>query len=59
MNNNFLVSIFSSETFREDYTLFVSTLDDSMYADNYQKVERFLVYIQECVEKGAYKVTMK
>jgi len=55
MNNNFLIEIFSSDSFREDYNVFLAGLDDSMYADNYQKIERFLVYIEECAEKGTYK----
>jgi len=55
MNNNFLIEIFTSESCRDDYNVFLAGLDDCMYADNYQKIERFLVYIEECVEKGAYK----
>jgi hypothetical protein len=55
MNNNFLVEIFTSDNFKNDYDLFLAGLDDSMFADNYQKIERFTVYIEDCVDKNAYK----
>lgn len=56
MNSSFLADTFSSESFREDYNQFLNCFDDAMYADNYQKIERFITFIEECITKNNVKV---
>ena len=58
MNSTFLVEVFSSPTFTEDYRVVINNLDDFMIADNIQKIEKFLIHIEKCVEKGNYKVKL-
>jgi len=56
MNNTFLYEVFSSEDFRKDYEIFLKSFDDVIYADNFQKVERFLKYVDDCISRNKIDV---
>lgn len=59
MNNTFLGEIFSSDDFCKDYIDFLPDLDDVLREDNEKKVDKFISYLDEIVQKKSLKQISK
>ena len=51
MNSSFLNEIFSSDEFCKDYVTFLSELDAVLKEENEKKVDKFIQFLHELVQK--------
>lgn len=54
MNNSFILEIFQSEVFRNDYKEFLKDLDEISDKENSEKINRFTTFIVQCAKKGDF-----
>mmetsp|Transcript_11996 Transcript_11996/g.10384 ORF Transcript_11996/g.10384 Transcript_11996/m.10384 type:complete len:248 (-) Transcript_11996:226-969(-) len=59
MNLNFLTDMFSSDAFTEKYTDVANKLFDYMNEDNAEKMEKFIPYIERCLQRNQHKDIVK
>jgi len=52
MNNQFLENLFKSETFIQDYTLFMSKIDIILNEDNEGRIDNFIKHLESLIIKG-------
>jgi len=56
MNNDFLAEMFSSVSFREDYTSFLPHLEETLSLDKNRKAEKLITHIIELINKNKLEV---
>jgi hypothetical protein len=54
MNNSFIIEIFQSEVFRNDYKEFLKDLDEISDKENSEKINRFTSFVVQCAKKGNF-----
>jgi len=58
-DNELISKLMSSKEFFEDYCLYVQDLDTILEADNNRKLNKFIVFIISCINKGQIDDIMK
>lgn len=58
MNSSFLQDIFASDDFRRDYAEYLGSFDGVMKKENDKKLEKFIIFILESIEKKKTNVSL-
>lgn len=53
MNTKFVIEIFSSEGFREEYNRFLQNFDKYLLEDNNKKIQKLIPYILDCIKSNS------
>jgi len=58
-NSRFMNEIFGSDEFRQDYVCYLEKLDEILNKDNQKKMEKFVVFLVDCVKQNTVEKVQK